>query len=172
MNWYFEDPTRAAALIAAARSWRGTPFAMFSRAKGPHGGVDCVAFVEEVTAAAGLERFDLGRTDEDYSRHVHNDKILNHFRGLADNPNSVVIARRWDELPEKLRSAPMVGDILICKDGGRIGDRGNGVFHMPIMVSPTIFMHCAPKLGVAEGQIDDPTYSDHIVAHFRARGLQ
>ena len=169
MTWFFDDPNRAATLIAEAYSWAGTPFAEFSRAKGRHGGIDCAGFCEEVTAAAGLERFAFDRTEHDYSRHVHNDKILNHLRGLADNHASTELAARWTELPVvngAFIDQPMVGDLLIMKDGGR---SGRGVFHMPIMVSPVLFMHCAPRLGVLEGQIDDPTYSDHLAAHFRAR---
>ncbi len=171
LKWFFADPARVDALIAEARSWWGTPFAYFSRAKGPSGGIDCMGFVEEVTATAGLERFAVARTDEDYSRHVHNDKILNNLRGLDPDPISATLAARWVELPVvdgDFVDPPMVGDLLILKDAG---GRGTGVFHMPLMISPTLFMHCAPRLGVIEGQIDDPTYRSHLVAHFRARVL-
>lgn len=191
-SWFFDDPAKAELLISEARSWWGTPFAYFSRAKGPHGGIDCVGWCEEVTAAAGLERFAFERSETDYSRHVHNNKILNHLRGLAteftelpyegwedwsrfaDMPvaASLALAARWAELPVRDRDftePPMIGDLLIYKDTGRRG-RGNGVFHMPLMISPTIFMQCAPYIGgVSEGQIDDPTYADHLDAHFRAR---
>lgn len=169
MKWFFEDADAARKLRNECESWRGTPFAYFSRAKGPHGGIDCLGFVEEVTAAVGLESWTFERTNEDYSRHVHNDKILKHLRGQVDDPASATLFARWAEfmvVEEHFTEQPMTGDLLILKDAG---GRGNGVFHMPIMINGSIFMHCAPPIGVLEGQIDDPTYRTRLYAHFRAR---
>lgn len=169
MNWFFEDEGRVFLLRAEAYSWTGTPFAYFSRAKGVNGGIDCLGLIEEITAAVGLERFAFERTDADYSRHIHNDKILNNLRGLDDTEASATLKARWSELQVvdgEFTEAPMVGDLPIYKDAGV---RGNGVFHMPIMITSSLFIHCAPRLGVIEGQIDDPTYANHLVAHFRAR---
>lgn len=171
MSWFFSDPTNAEALVTEARSWWGTPFHFFSRAKGPQGGIDCLGFCEEVTAAAGLERWAFDRSSADYSRHVHNDTIANTLRGLDDSAASRTIAARWAELPVVERDfvdPPMPGDLVLYKDEGTTG---LGVFHMGIMISPTIFMQCAPRLGVCEAQIDDPTYSSRLLAHFRARAL-
>ena len=42
---------------------------------------------------------------------------------------------------------------------------------MGIMINERIFMQCAPRINVCEAQIDDPTYGDHLFAHFRARAV-
>ena len=166
--WYFDARGNALDLVTEAQSWWGTPFHFYSRAKGQHGGIDCLGFCEEVTAAAGLERWAFERSQEDYSRHVIQDTISNHLRGKINNDASRALAARWKEILEDDIPA-MVGDLMIWKDGSTT--TGRGVFHMGIMISPVIFMQCSPRLGVCEGQIDDPTYSEHLYARFRARAF-
>jgi cell wall-associated NlpC family hydrolase len=167
-TWYFEDQSKVDLLRAEAKSWLGTRFVPFSRAKG--GGIDCVGFVEEVLAAAGLERLNFQRTDADYSRHTHNTRILDYMRGTNDDPQSKVIAARLADIPVKdheFTEPPMPGDILVLKDGS---DRtGLGIWHMPVMMTNRKFMQSAPRLGVCEGNIKDSTYRTHLEAHFRAR---
>lgn len=172
MTWFFEDAAHVQALRTEAASWFGTPFHFYSRAKGYDGGIDCVGFCEEVTAAAGLERWAFERSGEDYSRHVINDTIANLLRGKIENDASRTLAARWAELPVKdndFTEPPMVGDLVLYKDGSR--ETGSAVFHIGVMISPTIFMQCAPRIKVCEAQIDDPTYSGKLFAHFRARSL-
>jgi hypothetical protein len=84
-----------------------------------HGGVDCVGFVEEVMREAGLPRFEFPRTDHDYSRHVHNDKILDYLRGRVDDVQSAQLATLFAELPivdHNPVETVMPGDILVLKD--------------------------------------------------------
>lgn len=173
MTWHFEDAARVQALRSAAASWEKTPFAPFANAKGPHGGIDCVGYGEALLAASGIGDFNFPRTPQDYSRNVHNDKILNMLRGKHEDPQSAILAARFAEFPSGDDNAftepPMVGDLLVLKDGS---DRtGLGVWHLPIMLTHRKFTHCAPRLGVSEGNIDDSTYRRLLVAHFRARSL-
>ncbi len=172
MSWFFDDAEAVQRLCITRDEWAGTPFAPWSRAKGPSGGVDCVGYVEELMAGAGLPRLDFPRSAHDYSRNVHNDKILNYLRGLHEDEQSARLKAIFAEFPvmeNDFTEPPMVGDLLILKDQGRHGRTGNGVFHMPVMIGPRKFTHCAPRLGVNEGNIEDPTYRNHLVAHFRAR---
>lgn len=122
--------------------------------------------------AGAIEPFTFPRTGADYSRHVHNDRILNVLRGKDDDPQSATVAARFAELSiieGDFAETPMPGDILILKDGSE--RTGLGVWHMPVMMTQRKFFHCVPRLGVCEGNIDDPTWRNHLVAHFRARAL-
>lgn len=219
-TWFFDDPDAVAKLLAARDAWAGTPFAKWSRAQGPHGGIPCIPYVEEIMAAAGLPRFDFPVSESDYSRHVHHDKVLNYLRGKSEDPQSARLAEIFAEFPLVVAAdalpveaavpaaapdtgattadgpdtgaatadapgtgaataAPggdfseptMIGDLLILKDAGRHGRTGNGIFHMLVMTGRRKFTQCAPRLGVHEGNIDDPTYRKILVAHFRARAL-
>ena len=48
------EATERAAVVAAARSWIGTPYRHMGRAKGPEGGVDCAQLVYCVFHDVGL----------------------------------------------------------------------------------------------------------------------
>lgn len=121
-------------------------------------------------AAAGIESFSIPRTEADYSRHIHNDRILDYLRGRTDDPQSLGIAARFAELPV-IENDPieplMAGDVLVLKHGSE--RTMLGVWHMPVMMTHRKFMHCAPGVGVNEGNIDDSTYRQRLKAHFRAR---
>jgi hypothetical protein len=167
-EWFFSDPEKAAELVAEARSWFGTRFHFYSRMKGA--GVDCVGFCEEVTAAIGLERWAFDRKPDDYSRHVERNTIVKLLRGQEHHPAAAILAARWHEFEvndHAFTEPPMVGDLVLYRDGNE--RLGVGVFHMGLMTNDKIFMQCAPRLNVCEAQIDDPTYGDHLFAHFRAR---
>src|ERR1017187_3816872 len=86
-DWFFEDPDRAAALIAEAKTWRGTPFRRGSSAKGAGGGIDCVGLDESLLFAVGaVPKFNFPRDRKrDYSRHVYNDRILKYLRGQFED---------------------------------------------------------------------------------------
>jgi cell wall-associated NlpC family hydrolase len=174
---FFSDAEAVQRLRAAAADWRGTPFHFDARAKGKGGGVDCVGLVEEIMAAAGLERFHFKRAPGDNSRHVYNEKILQYLRGQRsdDEGQSKRLAEIFAELPlpeKKKRTAfvhyyepPfMPGDLIVMKTG-------RGLYHMPVMLSATAFIHCAFPNGVSEGDILAPNYQDYLVAAFRARSL-
>jgi cell wall-associated NlpC family hydrolase len=176
MSFYFEDAEAVHRLRTEAAQWRGTGFYPYSKAKG--GGVDCVGLCEALLSAAGAIPADLSfpRAPADYSRHVHNDKILNYLRGnVADDPQSTLLARMFAELPKPERKQLsafrydyepqlMPGDVLILKGGV-------GIFHMPVMLSDRSFIQSAYPDGVSEGDIGDSNYEPFIVAVFRARAL-
>jgi hypothetical protein len=170
--WFFQDADAVQALRIEAASWERTPFAQFSKAKGVDGGIDCAGFAEAVMAAAGIGGFEIPRMANDYSRHVHNDRILDYLRGRHEDPQSALIAARFAELAV-VDNDPvedlMPGDVLILKDGSN--RTMLGVWHMPVMMTRRKFMHCAPRLGVCEGNIDDATYRRNFIAHFRARAI-
>lgn len=52
-DYFAAHPAQVPALLAACRSWRGTPFRQRSLVKGPGGGVDCAGFVGAVFAEIG-----------------------------------------------------------------------------------------------------------------------
>jgi cell wall-associated NlpC family hydrolase len=173
-EWFFADESRVALLLSAAEEWNLTPFRFGSRAKGKDGGIDCVGLVEEIMAAAGIERFHFERTPADNSRHVYNEKILDYLRGKYPDPQSkrlLEIFAELDPLPEKKQRTAFIhyyeppflpGDLLIMKTG-------RGLYHMPVMLTETTFIQCAFPGGVSEGDILAPNYQDYLVAAFRAR---
>ena len=160
MKWFFEDPDRAAALIAEAKTWRGTPFRRGSSAKGAGGGIDCVGLDESLLFAVGaVPKFNFPRDRKrDYSRHVYNDRILKYLRGQFEDPQSKILASRLAELAKDI--ALMTGDILILKTGVDL-------YHMPIVLDPPRFIQCAFPHGVSEADITDPQYRDKLVTIFR-----
>lgn len=68
-----------------------------------------------------------------------------------------------DDSIEKLAVTDFIpGDLLILKTG-------KGLWHMPVMLSPTAFIQCAFPDGVTEGDITSPNYRDYLVTAFRAK---
>jgi hypothetical protein len=88
-KWFYSDPAKVVLHNTEAISWRGTPFVGRGRSKGKGGGIDCVGFIEENHAAAGIERFNFPREEGDFHPHNHNDKILNFLRGKATIDNGL-----------------------------------------------------------------------------------
>lgn len=175
--WFFDDAEAVQRLRAAAAALRGKPFS-----KGHN---DCVWLAEALHVAAGsVTGFNFERRPEDYSRHVHNDRILNFLRGTATiaetgkiDPQSVSLAERFVELelPTKNQLSffrftyepPfMPGDLLIMKSASKTN---RGVWHMPVMLDDHTFVQCAFPRGVTQGDITDPNYRDILEAVFRAR---
>jgi cell wall-associated NlpC family hydrolase len=87
-------------------------------------------------------------------------------RGLAKTraeARAVEDAALIDPSIEKLEISDFLpGDLLLLRTG-------KGLWHMPVMLSPTAFMQCAFPDGVTEGDITAPNYNEHLVAAFRAR---
>jgi hypothetical protein len=171
-RWYFEDESRVALLRQRAHELKDTPFRAFSNAPGPGGGMDCVAFAEALHVAPGtVEPFTFPRSSKDYSRHVHNDKILNTLRGLVDSHESRLLSATFAELPLSDLRPPisdlmagdlMAGDVVVMKTG-------RGQWHLPVMLDARTFAQCAYPDGVSEADITQPDYADAVVAVFRAR---
>lgn len=163
-RWFFSNPEAVVKLRAAAIALRDTPFRAFSNAPGRGGGMDCVAFAEALHVAAGVVApFAFPRTSKDYSRHVHNDKVLNYLRGNVDDHQSRMLNAIFAELDHKLADFGfMPGDVIIMK-------AGRGQWHLPVMLDARTFVQCAYPDGVSEADITQPDYADAIVAVFRAR---
>lgn len=171
-RFFFDDAEAVQRLRNAFAEWRGTPFRPFSRAKGEGGGIDCVGFAEELLHAAGaVEKFTFPRSSADYqgNAELRAAKVLRYLRGeIEDDAQSAELARRFAELelpvervtnPNGLLFQP--GDLLVLQHGS--------MFHLPVTLDGRRFAHCAYPNGVDEGNIHDPTFSRHLVAHFRAR---
>src|SRR5687767_14104668 len=83
-------------IVAAARSWIGTPFAHQGRTRGPNGGVDCVGVVIKVAQELGLSEFDT--------------------RGYTAAPDAVEMQRlleaHLDYVPAPARLNVRPGDVL------------------------------------------------------------
>jgi cell wall-associated NlpC family hydrolase len=108
--WFHNHPERVAALEAAARSWLGTPFRAHTAIPGPHGGVDCVHYIQEVCVATGLiQRQPLPDYTLDHARHSPHSLLL---RWLMDAtaPGLLLIL-----VPPPGRLIP--GDLLAIRTG-------------------------------------------------------
>lgn len=177
---FFLDPDRAARFRAIWKTWDGTPFAAHSRAKGPGGGIDCVAVQEETLFEVGaVPRFHFPRSDGDYKSHVHNTRILAFVRGQDPDPQSAVLAERFAELTnlDELVPIPNWPERQVFNTGLMTGDLAviqsmiPGVWHLVAMQDDRIFKHCAYPLGVTEGDITQREYRDRLKAVFRCRAL-
>lgn len=168
-SWFFDSAEAVQRLRSAAAAGAETPWRPFSRVIGRGGGTDCVGWIEHLFTAAGAVRaLSFPRTKADYSRHVHNDRILDYLRGKNHcDSQSAYLAERFAEFPivERGFEVPaLIGDLIILRTGV-------GLYHMPVMLDARLFTHCAAPFGVSEGDIGAPNYRDHLVAHFRARAL-
>ena len=176
MKWHFENPEHVEQLRAEAKSWLGTPFFPFSRAKGPGGGIDCVGLAEALMIASGVfapNEFRFPRRASDYQSNSTENKILEYLRGqIWRDPQSGRLAHIFSEiqLPESKSNIDqrlfMPGDILVMKRG-RVA--AGAMFHMPIVLGGLTFIDAHSRTGVSEGHLHDPTFSDHYEACFRAR---
>lgn len=177
MKYHFDQPNAVSVFQAEIRTWPGTPFHQGGRSKGKGGGTDCVGFVELVLNAVGLlPEMVFQREEQDFSLHVHNDKILNYLRGKRPEPESGFLASIFEELkiddvvpkskkwPFFYESRAMPGDLLIIRTGV-------GQWHMPLMYDNRSFFHCAFPQGVTEGDITAPNYREKTKAIFRARAV-
>ena len=185
MSDFFDDPEKASALNTEARSWLGTPFREYYQqlfptgvktdSKGIGGGIDCVGLVQEIMHRVGAtESFVFAREAADYQSHQSGEKILDWFRGKIDDPQS----RRLAEILIELEIPDAVTDpaALTPRDFFKPGDicilRHGSLFHLPIIIDSDLhFVNALPRLGVIEGTIQDSTFSSHLVAVFRRKGL-
>lgn len=181
-SWFFSDPAHVAALHAAIAETTGTPFAQFGRVPGRGAGLDCVGFVEYVFTRAGVGQgraFSFTRTAADYQTARAYLRILHMLRGQHrlggsgrkehDDPQSKALAEIFAEIPLPSETRNLNPEIFLPGDLAVL--RHGGMFHLPIMIGGRNFVHCARPMGVAAGNIHDPTYSDYLVALFRPRAL-
>ncbi len=178
-RWFFENPDRVAALLAAVGKRQNTPWAENSRAPGPGGGYDCENYVEDVMLEVGVidAPFEFPRSDSDFRSHVHNSKFLNYLRGkVPDDPRSaklvsifaeldidqLVPVAAWPDSP--VRNTGLIpGDLLIIKS------HVPGVWHMPMMIDDRNFTQCASPDGVSQADVTQGDYRSRLKAAFRAR---
>lgn len=169
---YFSEPDRVTALLQAIDETRGTPWAQFGRVIGREGGSDCVYFPEYVFGKAGVGQgrdFHFLRTSADYQTARSYLRLLHMLRGQDSDPQSKWLAEIFAEieLPEnKTNIDPslfMAGDLAVLRDGG--------MFHLPVITRGRKFVHCMKPLGVTDGNMHDTSFSNHLVALFRARVL-
>ena len=181
---YFDDPAAAKKLAAEALSWVGTPFREYYQQdieehfpdvdlKGMGGGIDCIGLNQEIFHRCGAtEKFIFPRESGDYQSHMTGEKILDWFRGKADDPQSRKLADMFVELeiPEVVKDPDAdtprdffkPGDILVMQHGS--------LFHLPLIYDDDLhFVNALPRMGVTEGTIQDSSYSVHLVAAFRLR---
>jgi len=174
MKWFFEDLEAVDRLRREAKEWLfpPTPFRKFSRAKGRGGGVDCVGLAEALMIAAGVlkeNEFIFPRSDADYSSAATVPKVLRYLRGHEwRDSQSAKLARIFAEIPMGFKTTVnppaalfVPGDLLILRNGG--------VFHVPVIIEGRHFVNAIPEVGVREGNIHDPTFSQYLIALFRAK---
>jgi hypothetical protein len=182
-SWFFADIARVAALFAAIDECRGTPWAQHGRVAGREGGLDCVSFVEYVFTAAGVgqgREFTFLRTSADYQTARTYLRILHMLRGQDGDPQSKWLSEIFAEVPLPIPQGALPtgetmpwlnpdstlfvpGDLAILRHGG--------MFHLPVMTRGRHFVDCVKGKGVDDGNMHDPTYSNHLIALFRARKL-
>jgi hypothetical protein len=191
---YFDDPIAAKKLRDEALSWLGTPFRAYYQqeleagraelgdrvasldVKGPGGGIDCVGLDQEIFCRIdATPPWNFPRTPADYQSHQLGDKVLNWFRGKAEDPQSKLLSQLFTELkvPDAVtdphaecpRDFFKRGDICVMKHGS--------LFHLPVIYDDDLhFVNAIPRMGVIEGTIQDSSYSSHLVAVFRLKPKQ
>jgi hypothetical protein len=173
-GWFFNDPEKQALGLVVTKSWEGTPFFKFSKAKGRHGGIDCANYCEAWYYETGVLPFliDAERTGADYSQVAHNTRFLNFIRGKADDPRSATVSEIFHEflvVDKRFTEPPMFGDLIVGRNDSKLArEQGESLWHLGIMVGPKKLTNCN-SLGVRLGHIDDPTFKRHFYAHFRPR---
>jgi hypothetical protein len=180
-SWYFSEPAHVAALYAAIDECRGTPWAQYGGV--PGGGFDCLGLNEYVLAKAGVgqgRQFSFTRTPADYQTARGYLRILHMLRGRDEDPQAKALAEIFAEIPLPIPQGPTAAgkpvtwhnpDVSLFMPGDLGVLRHGGMFHLPLFTRGRDFVHCVKPIGVADGNIHDPTYSKYLVALFRARDL-
>lgn len=178
---FFRDPEAIARLHKAASEWLGvsgdgvhadrpTPFRKFGRAKGPTGGVDCAALVEELQIESGVAKsgeFEFPRDDADYQSHRPEEKIRKYLDGLEKSGRLLGL-----KIPEFEGNPPddffIAGDIVLFREGRkRKPEQPGGLFHMAVMLDGRRFVNAVPFYGVVGGDLHDTSYAKHFIGGWR-----
>ena len=126
MSAYFNTPERIERLQAAARSWRGTPFAPNSASKGH--GVSCQKLVQHIYAEAGWKDIETPEVPMAHAMFSDRSYVMEFMMGCKD----------FAEV-----SSPEVGDLVGIW-------MGRCVHHLGIVVHPGVIVHVWKRLGVVE----------------------
>jgi len=145
-RWWNED--RVALLVAEAESWRGTPFAPNSSAKGL--GVSCHNLAGELYRACG------------YPHPIElPDVPIAHARFSTSSFVTAWFATRSDFVPVPVVGPLAPGDVL----GFQIG---RTVHHLGVLLPGNQFIHVLEGLGVVVNSIADPTWYSRLANVWRA----
>ncbi len=165
-KYFFEDIDHAAALLAEAESWEGTPFVAYSKAKGPGGGVDCVRLCEAIMVATGAaEPFEFPQTPMDFTLHSDRSLVLEYLRGAyaGDLKQSKRLSRMFKEIPMPIGYLTIIpGDLLAFRVG-------RAVNHLTVALDHERFIHCLRPIGTVVATLQDSTFAPRLHAVFRAR---
>lgn len=126
MSAYFNTLERIEQLQAAARSWRGTPFAPNSSSKGH--GVSCQKLVQHIYAEAGWKEIETPEVPMAHAMFSERSYVMEFMETRPEF--------------ERVRSFE-VGDLV----GIAIG---RCIHHLAIVISPGVIVHCWHRLGVVE----------------------
>lgn len=105
-----EHDRRVAALATACASWLGTPFRQRSCVRGPHGGVDCAAFVGAVFREIGAIGEEISIPPYELNHAEHSDESL--LRAWFERPEVRLRVRPLDE-----QEPPLTGDLVFPRVG-------------------------------------------------------
>lgn len=147
--WFFESPSRQAALFAELKTWQGTRY--FHRAAPAIKGVraDCVSFVERVMVNLGA------------FKPIHWPSYVTQYGG---EPMLDLLLKTLGTIPELERldkSAELKpGDLVVCSSG-------KAMHHLAIYAGLNTLWHSLEKQGVCQGNVRDPLFANHHVATFR-----
>lgn len=141
---YYRTPERQAALIAEARSWKGTPFYENASVKGA--GVDCTRYVAAVHTACGActgVTVEVLPIEFVRSWHLHNTRSR-----MVDFFNQPGVRDRIKFLDDG--ETPMIGDIVVWKEG-------LCEHHLSLWLGDFIIFS-AVKTGVIEFSVHNPEF--------------
>lgn len=146
MTPYFHNQERIAALIAAAASWAGTPFAANSASRGR--GVSCQFLASELYRGAGLSTAEPPAVPMAHARF-----------------SRVSLVEPWMDAQENfgpipLGEAPIPGDLL----GFRLWET---VHHVGVLIHPGQFLNVVEGARAALVPLADPTWASRLARVWR-----
>jgi cell wall-associated NlpC family hydrolase len=156
MNLISQAPARSPrteALVRAAESWAGTPFAPNSAVKGA--GVSCHQLMAQIYREAGwLDLQGLPNGDPGHARAGNSAPML----AWLDGPGQIWFERLWLDVP--LRLAP--GDLLLVR-------YGHVPHHLAMMLPAARVVHVSVRHGVHILPVLPRRFAGHIFAVFRPK---
>ncbi|OAM89353.1 hypothetical protein OH491_13475 [Termitidicoccus mucosus] len=150
---YYDTTQKIAVLVAAAESWRGTPFRENSAVRGPRGGVCCHMLVSHLYIETGaLEPFDIPSGSARRLMHNPADTMLAYIDGQLAGRFAIPLSQE----------PVLSGDLIVYRQGATAK-------HVAIVLPGaepghgSRIVHALRHSGTAFSQFDDPTYAHNIV---------
>jgi hypothetical protein len=148
MNPTWWTPEKVELLVAAAESWRGTPFAPNSQSKGQ--GVCCHTLAAALYVAAGFNDFELPEVPISHARFSRESIIIPWFNVRTDfDP----VDPFGDLLP---------GDVLAF-------EIGRCVHHIGVLLPGRQFAHALEGIGATIATLDDATWISRLANVWRPK---